>query len=199
MSTRLFLLTAAMPGLVPCFSTVPASLRLPRNEVPAIERGARFVPGFPTALALQSGLRGLVFFDNCGYRFLGCHSHGFGLLGRYSHSFRQSLLMPFQLLFAPSLLLLRSVGLALRSHVAPSLLLLRSVKLARRTCLNRRFELRLIIWRSFGLARRICLDRRFGPSLILWRSFGLARRICLDRRFEPSLVLWRSFGLARWR
>ena len=64
MSIRHFLLTAAIPGPVPGFPTVPASGRPRGNEFPAIERLARPVPGFTTALALQSGLRGLIFFDN---------------------------------------------------------------------------------------------------------------------------------------
>ena len=101
MSTRLFLLTPAIPGLVPGFPTVPASGRPPGNEVPAIERLARPVPGLTTALALQIGLRGLIFFDNRCCRFLGCHSLGFSLLRRYncvgkrfSHLFRHFVLNP---------------------------------------------------------------------------------------------------------
>ena len=79
-----FLLTAAKVGLVPGEPTVRASGRLHGNEVPAFERSAQPAPEFTTVRAQQTGLLGLVFSDNRGCRFLGCHSHGFGLLGLYN-------------------------------------------------------------------------------------------------------------------
>ena len=97
MFTRVFLLAAAIPGLVPGDPTVRASGRPPGNEVPTTGRTARPVPGFTTACAQQSGLRGLVFFGNPGCLFPDCHSHGFGLLGRYNYvgkRFSHSFLSP---------------------------------------------------------------------------------------------------------